>query len=78
MTNKTFLDGVTAKCVENSDALKVGEFYKVKFVAQGAYGTHVALFDANGLHNSILFEFYKNDKRFDLESEYARNAYLKI
>ena len=58
-----------------SEKLTVGERYIVRNVAVGKWYTGIQLEGIKGSFNSVLFDFYENDKRIDIRKygeEYAK------
>lgn len=49
-----------------SEKLTVGKRYIVKNVAVGRWHTGIQLEGIQGSFNSVLFDFYENDKRIDI------------
>lgn len=74
---------IYAKCIKNIDPmsnkilpLKISRMYEVECIDMGQSYTWITLKELAGSYNSILFEFYENDKSIDIYSDKRFNPYL--
>lgn len=76
---------VQAKCVKESNKeghwlkhdLEVGKFYDVEDIQMGQSHTSIYLKDKKFSYNSVIFEFYENDKQIDIYKDERFNPYLR-
>lgn len=68
---------IIAKAMENENGLIKGRTYEVSRIEMGQSRTSVYLKDYVQSFNSILFEFYHNDRKIDIYRSPLFNPYMR-
>lgn len=76
---------IKAKCIKESDEdchwlehdLEVGKLYEVEDIRMGQSHTSIYLKDKKLSYNSVIFEFYEDNKQIDIYKDERFNPYMR-
>lgn len=76
---------IKAKCIKESDEdchwsehdLDVGNLYEVEDIQMGQSHTSIYLKDKERSYNSVIFEFYEDNKQIDIYKDERFNPYIR-